>query len=439
MLIKLDLHRIRSGPIPLGLVVVCTLLVGCAPGRDSDLDDRLAAADSLVAAWVGAERIPGAVLLVSVDGRVALERAYGSAQLYGYGAGQYPSAAAVGGGVEPARGLERLSEPRPMTTGTLLDLASVTKVMATTMAVMILVDRGRLHIDEPVRTYLPDFTGGGREAIAVRDLLVHRSGLAQWQPVYYHAADPDEAYAYIRQLPLAWPPGAERHYSDLGFMVLGRIVERVSGASFADFLREDLYEPLGLRHTGFRPGPQSIDAAAEVSLAATSHGNPFERRMVHDRDFGYRIDGNAHAWDGWRRRTLQGEVNDGNASHAFGGVAGHAGLFSTAGDLAVMLELLLERGSHAGDRLIAPDVVDLFLTPTTDAGQALGWQVPSDAPPGSFTHTGFTGTYVFGAPDRHLGIVLLTNRQNLGVDSVTSYPDVGPLQREVTAVLTACC
>jgi CubicO group peptidase (beta-lactamase class C family) len=162
--------------------------------------------------------------------------------------------------------------------------------------------------------------------------------------------------------------------------------------------------------------------------------------MVHDADFGYRIDGDADAWNGWRRRTLQGEVNDGNAFHAFGGVAGHAGLFSTAADLAVLLGLLLDRGSHEGVRIIAPEVVDLFLSPTPpDAGQALGWQVPSDAPPGSFAHTGFTGTYVFGAPDRRLGVVLLTNRQNLGVDSVTSYPDVGPLQRAVTAALTACC
>jgi CubicO group peptidase (beta-lactamase class C family) len=422
-----------------GIALVCTLPVACAPERSSDLDDRLSVADSLVAAWVGEERIPGAVLLVSVDGRVAIERAYGSAQLYEYGAGQYPDETAVASGAQATRGPERLLEPSPMTTSTVFDLASVTKVMATTMAVMILVDRGRLEVDEPVRTYLTDFTGGGREAITVRDLLVHRSGLAQWQPVYYHAADPDEAYAYIRQLPLAWPPGAERHYSDLGFMVLGRIVEHVSGVPLDYFLREELYEPLGLRHTGFRPGPPSTDATAELPLAATSHGNPFERRMVHDPDFGYRIDGDAHAWDGWRRSTLRGEVNDGNAFHAFGGVAGHAGLFSTAGDLAVLLELLLERGDHAGDRVIAPEVVDLFLAPTTDAGQALGWQVPSEGPPGRFAHTGFTGTYVFGAPDRRLGIVLLTNRQNLGVDSATSYPDVGPLQREVTAVLTACC
>jgi CubicO group peptidase (beta-lactamase class C family) len=156
--------------------------------------------------------------------------------------------------------------------------------------------------------------------------------------------------------------------------------------------------------------------------------------MVYDTTFGYLIRGDPHAWDGWRRYTLEGEVNDGNAWHAFGGVAGHAGLFSTARELGVLVQLLLDRGEHGGRRFIRAGTVEAFLAPTGD-GQALGWQVPAYAPPGSFVHTGFTGTYVLGVPAQRLAVVLLTNRQNVGVDARGLYPDVGPLQRAVAEAL----
>jgi CubicO group peptidase (beta-lactamase class C family) len=132
--------------------------------------------------------------------------------------------------------------------------------------------------------------------------------------------------------------------------------------------------------------------------------------MVHDPDFGYRIEGDPDRWSGWREYTLAGEVNDGNAFHAWDGVAGHAGLFSTAGELRVLIQLLLNGGEHGGRRYVDGDVIDVFLT-STGEGQALGWQVPANAPEGSFTHTGFTGTFVFGAPSTGLAVVLLTNRQ----------------------------
>lgn len=325
-----------------------------------------------------------------------------------------------------------------MTTQTVFDVASVTKVIATTMGVMLLADRGELDIEASVSTYLPDFFSGGKDEITLRHLLTHRSGLSQWQPTYYHATNAEEAYAYIRDLPLRWSVGAERHYSDLGFMLLGLVVERVSGERLDDFLHEELYAPLGLSRTGFRPGGALQATAhfpADTRIAATSHGNPFEHRMVHDPDFGYRIEGDPDSWDGWRDRTLEGEVNDGNAFHAFGGVAGHAGLFSSAAEVGVLLELLLERGAYGGRRHFGADVVDLFLTSTGD-GQALGWQLPEYAPTTSFGHTGFTGTFVLGVRDQGLSIVLLTNRQHGGVDANTEYPDIGALQRDVTAALT---
>lgn len=427
-------------PIHLLTPLVCLLahVVAAAPvggghGRAAHAvpAEQLEAADSLVAAWVAEQRVPGAVLLVSQGGDLALSRAHGWAQRYGYGDGQYGAWKTD----TPTGGLRPLDDPVPMTPATVFDLASVTKVMATTFAVMLLVDDGRLDVDARVSTYLPDFRGGGKEAITLRHLLTHRAGLVQWLPTYYHASDPDQAYAFIRDLALGWSVGEGRHYSDLGFMLLGRIVEQVAGVSLGAFLRERLYGPLGLQTTGFRlatpgGGGGGVAPAEAGVFAATSHGNPYEYRMVHDSTFGYRVGGDADAWNGWRRRTLIGEVNDGNAFYAFRGTAGHAGLFSDARDLDVLLQLLLERGEHGGRRYLSVETIEAFLAPTGD-GQALGWQVPDYAPAGSFAHTGFTGTYVLGVPARRLAVVLLTNRQNGGVDARGLYPDLGPLQRGV--------
>ncbi len=421
-------------------------LVGCtAPDREirgagHDLGSAFARADSVVAAWVADERVAGAVLSLSGPDGWRDVRAHGHARSWEYGGGLYPGGS----------GIVRSARPVPMTTETVFDLASVTKVVATTMAVMLLADRGRVEVDAPASRYVPDFTGGGRDAVTVRELLTHRSGLPAWQPVYYHAADAEATWAYVRSRPLDRAPGAERRYSDLGFMVLGRLVREVSGRRLDVFLRDELYEPLGLASTHFRPvaqGPSGTGSGPDNpsgtndpdgldgAIAATSHGNPFERRMVHDPDFGYRIDGDPDAWDGWRRYTLSGEVNDGNAFHAFGGVAGHAGLFSTAADLDVLLRLLLDGGVGAdGRRMLEEATVRAFLA-STGEDQALGWQLPAWAPAGAFGHTGFTGTFVLGMPERGLALVLLTNRQHGGVDGNTQYPDLGPLQRSVVEAL----
>ncbi|MBI4540995.1 MAG: serine hydrolase [Gemmatimonadetes bacterium] len=366
----------------------------------------IATADSLISVWVEAERIPGAVLLVTRGGEVVHERAFGHAQLYDHG-------------------MRRLENPPPMTRAHLFDLASVTKVMATTFAIMILVDRGQLELDAPVHRYLAEFRGTNKDSVTVRHLLTHTAGLYEWQPIYYHARTSPEAYAYICRLPLAYGVGDARHYSDLGFMLLGHLVERVGGRPLDVFLHENLYGPLRLTTTGFNPRARGLHP-----FAATSHGNPFERRMVYDSTFGYRYHGDPTAWDGWRPYTLAGEVNDGNAYYAHGGVAGHAGLFSTARDLAVLLDLLLNRGSYAGRVYIGPAVIDSFLT-RHRPGQGLGWWLPEDAPGRIFEHTGFTGTYLVGVPEHRLGIVLLTNRQNVGVGPDGRYPDVDPLRRAV--------
>lgn len=382
---------------------------GSPVAPDPALARGIATADSLINSSIGT-LIPGAVFLVAKDGRVVHERAFGYAQLNDYEG--HPLAA-----------------PPAMRTSTMFDLASVTKVMATTMAMMLLDNRGNIDLDAPVSRYLPDFRGPHLDSITVRHLLTHSAGLVQWQPLYYHAANSTQTYAVIRDMPLEWGVGDARHYSDLGFMLLGYIVERVSGEPLDRFLGDSLYRPLGLRSTTFNPKMRGF-----TEFAATEQGNVYERHMVYDSSFGYRYRGDPTAWNGWRQRVLVGEVDDGNSYYANGGVAGHAGLFSTAADLRVLLDLLNNRGSYGGRQYIRPDVVDTFLK--RDKFQNyLGWQAPSYLPAGSFSHTGFTGTYVAGVPQYKLSIVLLTNRQNLGTDARGYFPDVGPLQQAVARAI----
>jgi CubicO group peptidase (beta-lactamase class C family) len=373
------------------------------------LHAAVAAADSIVEAAIAQGVIPGAEMVIAVNGAVVQDRAFGFAQLNDFD-------------------LHRLASPRRMDSTTLFDLASVTKVMATTFAMMLLVDQGRLDVDAPVYTYLPDFRGPHRDSITVHHLLTHTAGLAQWQPLYYHASDPLETYRVIRDMPLQWGVGSGYHYSDLGFMLNGYIVERISGEPLDVFLEEHLYGPLGLTHTVFNPRAHGF-----TDFAATEAGNGYERHMVYDRDFGYAYRGDPASWDGWRQRVDDGEVNDGNAWYANGGVAGHAGLFSTGGDLRVLLDLLNGRGVYRGRRLISAQTVERFLAPNAH----LGWMQPKDLPPESFAHGGFTGTYVLGVPELQLSFVLLTNRQNVGVDARGYFHDVAPLQTSIVRTLLA--
>jgi CubicO group peptidase (beta-lactamase class C family) len=402
-----------AGVIAIGVCGSCARGYGAAGQSQVALDPNLArgiaTADSLIGAAIGT-LTPGAVFLVAQNGRVVHERAFGYAQLNDYE-------------------MHRLASPRVMRTSTMFDLASVTKVMATTFAVMLLVDRGQIDVDAPVWRYLPDFRGAHLDSITVRNLLQHSAGLVQWQPLYYHASNSAQTYAVVRDMPLQWGVGEARHYSDLSFMLLGYIVERVSGQPLDVFLRNNLYEPLGLRSTTFNPKQHGF-----TEFASTEQGNVYERHMVYDSTFGYLYKGDPTAWNGWRQYVLNGEVDDGNSFYANGGVAGHAGLFSTAADLRVLLDLLNNRGSYNGRQYIRSQTVDTFLT--RDRYQNfLGWQSPLGLPDGSFSHTGFTGTYVLSLPSPRLSIVLLTNRQNMGTDTRGYFPDLGPLQQAVAKAL----
>lgn len=371
-----------------------------AMAQSITLEAALAKSVAAVETAVADERIPGAVLVVSVDGKLLVERAFGYAHLNDFN-------------------MKRLPAPRAMEVSTIFDAASVTKVMATTMAIMMLVDQGKIEVDAPVYTYLPKFRGPDLDKITVRRLLNHTSGLVQWQPLYYQAANKAETFEAIRKMPLQWPVGEGYHYSDLGFMLLGMIVEQVGGNSLDTFLTEALYAPLGLTSTGFLPKARGLS-----DFAVTEAGNGYERHMVYGPDFGYGYKGDPTSWNGWRQYVLDGEVDDGNAWYGNGGVAGHAGLFSTGPELRVLLELLLNRGEERGRRYLRGETIDLFIKPDAH----LGWRQPENMPADSFAHTGFTGTYVLGVPKAKLAFVLLTNRQNVGADAKGYFTDVGPLQ-----------
>lgn len=373
----------------------------------SKMDSAIVTADSIVESAVKSNLVPGAEMVIAVDGKVLQDRAFGFAELNDFS-------------------MHRLASPRPMRTSTAFDLASVTKVMATTFAMMILVDRGKVNVDAPVYTYLPDFRGPHLDSIKVRHLLTHTAGLVQWQPLYYHASSKAQTYDVIRTMPLQWGVGEGHHYSDLGFMLAGYVVEHVSGQSLDAFLEQNLYRPLGLRNTMYNPKTHGL-----TEFAATEAGNGYERHMVYGPNFGYGYKGDPTSWNGWRQYVDVGETNDGNSWYANGGVAGHAGLFSTGGELRVLIDLLINRGSYNGHQYIQPHVIDLFLKP----GNYLGWMQPRGAPEGSFGHGGFTGTYVMGVPKARLSFVLLTNRQNVGANQQGYFTNDGPIREAVTRVL----
>jgi CubicO group peptidase (beta-lactamase class C family) len=329
-----------------------------------------------VEAW--AERLvsapdgpPGAVVLALRDGAAVEEVAVGWAERPGDG-----------------------GPGRPITPDTIFDLGSITKVAVTTATVMSLVEAGRLDLDAQLSSWIEGFTGPEKERVTLRHLLSHRAGLWEWWPVYFRAREPSAAIEVVASLELRYPVDSGRHYSDLGFMLLGEVLQRATGDGLAELARTLVHDPLGLEDTRFLP-----PAELRPRIAATSLGDAIEREMVASGS-PYPVGLDPDEFRGWRERTLVGEVNDGNAHHAFGGIAGHAGLFSTARDLSLFGQAL------AGASIWAPATIELFAREHGDPGQALGlWRRD-----GGFGHSGFPGTELLVVPDDGLVLVLLTNR-----------------------------
>ena len=348
----------------------------------------------IVAAGAGSgpdDLYAGGVVAVADRGRLVLEAAVGHAQTHdGDGA---------------------LDAPRPMRVDSILDLASITKVSATTAALMTLLDAGRVDLDDSIGDHVIEFADTEKAAITLRHLLTHRSGLWEWQPVYLHVNRRTEIPAFLADLGLRYAIGRERHYSDLGFMLLGIVIERVTGERLDRYVRAAVHEPLGMTDTFYGPDP-----VLRSRIAATSLGNPYERRMIATGQ-PYAVVGTDTSFLGWRDHTLVGEANDGNAWYACGGVAGHAGLFGTARDLVLFGQAMLASAHGREGGLASPGVARAFLRRPFDSEQALGFwagRLSAVGAQGGYGHAGFTGTQFLFDPERDLVVVLLTNRQHPG-------------------------
>ncbi|HEX8423187.1 MAG TPA: serine hydrolase domain-containing protein, partial [Pyrinomonadaceae bacterium] len=323
--------------------------------------ERLARIDAAVAESIARKETPGAVVLAARRGRVVWRKAYGARA------------------VEPAR--------EQMTADTVFDAASLTKVVATATSVMILVERGLVRLNDPVSRFIPELKDEGRERITVEQLLTHRSGYAPDFDLREQWTGTGEAIKRLHAERLRFAPGARFVYSDIGYIALGEIVRRASGLALDEFARRNIFGPLGMRDTSFRP-----PAALRARIA------PTERRRGQAGYLGGRSDAlPATEADRW----LRGEVHDPTAFR-MEGVAGHAGLFSTADDLAIFCQMILNGGEYGGRRVLSPLGVAAMTRPRAvaedGAARGLGWDIASSFSanrgdlftPGSFGHTGFT-------------------------------------------------
>ncbi len=323
---------------------------------------KLGEISSAITDAIEANRLPGAVFLLEREGETVL-------QIHGRRA------------VEP--------ESEEMTADTIFDAASLTKVMATAPSVALLIEREEIGLDQPVARHIAEFSGDGKELVTIRQLLNHTSGLRPGLPLSPAWSGYDRAIELACAESLQTEPGTVFRYSDINFILLGEIVRRVSGRPLPEFARSEIYEPLGMADTGFKPAKELLPRIA-----------PTQRT---------------------RDGMLRGEVHDPTA-RAMGGVAGHAGLFTTAADLARYARMLLNRGELDGKRVMAAATVDLMTSVSTPEDFAvrrgLGWDIDSPFsrprgqwfPIGSFGHTGWTGTCVWIDPHSQTFWLLLSNR-----------------------------
>lgn len=337
---------------------------------------------------------PGASLIIIKNGMIVKNTAYGYAKKYD--------------------GDKLLSQFQPVKNDTLFDLASNSKMFATNLAMQKLVSEGKINIDELVCTYIPEFTGDGREKIKVRDVITHSAGFAAEIRFFKRAEVGEALYSQERnktlklleKAPLAYPTGTKNIYSDTDYMLLGYLIERVTGKTEDEYLKENVYKPLGLTHTTYNPlknGFKKEDCAATERMGNTRDG--------------------VESFDNVRTYTLQGEVHDEKAFYSMEGIAGHAGLFSNTQDMAVLAQMLLNGGGYGGYKLCSLDTLQQFIKPTDkDMTYGLGWDRYANgiknwefgpyAGASTVGHTGWTGTVTSIDFDNDMAIILLTNKKH---------------------------
>ncbi len=344
---------------------------------------------------------PGAVLLVLKNGKIIKNSAYGYARKY-------------------ADGGELLSAPVKMRTDTLFDIASNTKMFATNFALMKLITEGKLDVSLPIQHYLPRYKGQGRELRLVKDILTHNAGYAPQVRFFtpenalgesFFSQNAQRTKALIlTKVPFVTGRNTKHIYSDTDYMLLGMLIEKISGLSLDQYVEYEIYQPLGLKNTLFNPLKKGFrkNQFAATEIQGTTRGG-----RVH--------------FENVREYVLQGEVHDEKAFHSFAGVAGHAGLFSTTTDLAVLAQTLLNRGGYGNKQIFSEKVMDQFIKPDDGNGTfGLGWRRANNgdikwhfgpyASPSAFGHTGWTGTVTVIDPEHDLAIILLTNARHSEIE-----------------------
>lgn len=370
---------ISRAPSPSPLAVL-TPAKPTAVGMRRDLIRTL---DSLMQAGIAAGAAPGGVLAVGRYGHIVYRKGYGRQ--------------------------DTVSTSPAVDENTMYDMASLTKVIATTTAAMILEEQGRLDLDSTVASYLPGFNAPDKATITVRMIVTHRGGLEAFAALYKNFKGRDEYLAQINTRPLKSQPGTQTVYSDWDMILLQLVIERITGQPLDQFVNQKVFGPLGMTSTMYNPDSVNFFSRIAPTEVDTATG-------------------------GLMRGLVHGKVHDENA-FAIGGVSGHAGLFSSARDLSIFCQMLLNGGEYNGVRIVNPATLARWTAPQSrTSSRALGWDTPSKGSSSgsyfsarSFGHTGFTGTSIWVDPEKNLFVILLTNR----VDPTRANTKHEPLRRAV--------
>ncbi|MCM3718994.1 serine hydrolase [Fictibacillus phosphorivorans] len=344
--------------------------------------------DSFIKSEMEKRTMPGAVVLVARSGSIAKHDAYGYSARY------------------TDDQFTEMDNPVKMKKDTIFDIASISKLFTTTAA-MQLYEQGKFNLDDPVGMYIPEFNENGKESVTIRQIMTHTSGFVAWIPLYNMGTNREERLQIALKYPLNNEPGTTYTYSDLNLITLGVLVERLSGQRLDEFVKENITEPLGMKDTMYNP-----PASLRDRVAATEYQPNIGRGMV------------------W------GSVHDENA-WSLDGVAGHAGVFSTAKDLAVFGHMILQKGTYGSTKILEPETVRLLtenqLPQFPDDSHGLGWELnqgwymDSLSNEETLGHTGYTGTSIVVSPKNQTIVLTLTNRVHPSRDTVS----MNPIRREV--------
>ncbi|TWT13311.1 serine hydrolase domain-containing protein [Planomicrobium sp. CPCC 101079] len=345
------------------------------------VQNPLVQVDAAIEKAIAAKTMPGAVAFAARSGHIVKHKAYGHASLYA------------------DDGFTEVENPIQMDEDTIFDLASISKIFTTTAA-MKLYEEGHFELDDPVALHLPEFAENGKEHVTIRQLMTHTSGFTAWVPLYSQGQNREDRIQYALRYPLANQPGENYTYSDLNLITLGALIEKFSGKRLDEFMKEEITQPLGMADTMYNP-----PASLKNRIAATEYQPALGRGMV------------------W------GEVHDENA-WSLDGVAGHAGVFSTATDLAKFAHMLLNDGRYGSKQILKPETVRLLEEnqipefPGDDHGLGWelnqGWYMDALADPSAVGHTGYTGTSIVINRKNQTIAILLTNRVHPSRNTVST-------------------